>query len=213
MSTELALRCGCGTLRGTLAVRARGEGNRCVCHCRHCQAFARALAQQDVVLDAHGGTDLYQTSPSCLTITQGRDELACLQLTRRGPLRWYARCCGTLLANTARSAGLPFVSVVVSSLHDAGGAASGSPEAGSEARSDAIDAAIGPVRHRIFARAATGDRASLRAHDGVPPAMLCTLLWQLLVNRLRGEHRRSTFFDADSLQPVAAPRCVDLPSP
>ncbi|MEO0997038.1 MAG: DUF6151 family protein, partial [Pseudomonadota bacterium] len=145
----------------------------------------------------HGGTDILQIAPSGLTITSGQEHIACLQLTGRGPLRWYAACCRSLLANTAGSAKLPFLSLIVATLQK-------------NTQPAELDAVFGPVRYRIFASAATGDRSTLDAADGVPFGMLARAVGTLIVNRLRGEQRRSPFFDGETLAPVAQPERVDI---
>jgi hypothetical protein len=82
------LQCRCGTLKGVVAhpeQAIRGE-----CYCRDCQAFARFLGKTDGVLDAKGGTDVIATRPANVSFTAGVESLACMSLTDRGLLRWYA---------------------------------------------------------------------------------------------------------------------------
>jgi hypothetical protein len=98
------LQCRCGTLKGYV-VHSAGV-NRCVCYCSDCQAFAHFLGQPSEILDAQGGTDVIQTRPANVTFTQGQSALACMRLTERGLLRWYAACCNTarFRGNVPRSA-------------------------------------------------------------------------------------------------------------
>lgn len=49
---DLPLRCSCGALRGVLRGMSPARGNRVVCYCRDCQAFAHFL-DRDEILDAH----------------------------------------------------------------------------------------------------------------------------------------------------------------
>ncbi len=196
-ANDIELSCSCGKVRGVVSSAKASAGNYCRCYCRYCQAFARHLGQADTVLDGHGGTDILQLAPSGLTITGGREHIACLQLTERGPLRWYAACCRSLLANTAGSAKLPFLGLIVATLQKT------TPPA-------ELDAVFGPVRYRIFASAATGDRSTLDAANGVPLGMLVNAVGRLIVNRLRGEQRRSPFFDAGTLAPLAKPERVNM---
>jgi hypothetical protein len=72
-------------------------GNHCVCYCDDCQAFPKALGRPDVV-DANGGTDIFQLSQARLKFTHGLDHVAWLQLAPKGTARWYASCCNTRLA-------------------------------------------------------------------------------------------------------------------
>ena len=92
------LQCRCGTLKGVIANPR--SGNRVVCYCRDCQAFAYFLGREADVLDELGGSEVVQILPRNLTFTQGVETLACLRLTENGLLRWYAACCSTPIGNT-----------------------------------------------------------------------------------------------------------------
>src|ERR1700761_5845308 len=95
------LRCSCGKLQGH--VSHPGRAGRGVCYCRDCRAFAHFLGRPGDILDAQGGTDVMATLPSYVTFTQGKDKLACMSLSERGMLRWYASCCNTPIGNTMRN--------------------------------------------------------------------------------------------------------------
>ncbi|HET8746610.1 MAG TPA: DUF6151 family protein [Ramlibacter sp.] len=107
--------CACGKLQGE--IRQPRHGVRAVCYCRDCQAYAHLLQRADQVLDASGGTDVVATPASNVAITAGREQLACVSLSPRGLLRWYAACCGTPIANTPRNWKLPYVGLVHTCLH------------------------------------------------------------------------------------------------
>lgn len=96
--TTYPLRCQCGTVRAVLAHPARG--NRVVCYCHDCRAFAHVLDQASRVLDERGGSEISQVLPKNLTFTQGTEALACLRLTPKGLLRWHSACCRTPIGNT-----------------------------------------------------------------------------------------------------------------
>jgi hypothetical protein len=64
------------------------------------------------VLDAAGGTAIFQMAPARLHITQGQDALRCLRLSPKGMVRWYTDCCRTPVANTVAGR-LPFVGLIV----------------------------------------------------------------------------------------------------
>ena len=51
MSTQVSLKCRCGTLRGVATDVSPATGNRVVCHCDDCQAFARFLGVLTRFLD------------------------------------------------------------------------------------------------------------------------------------------------------------------
>lgn len=108
--------CTCGAVRGELdpgAVYAR-----VVCYCRDCRAFARALGRPEV-LDAAGGTDIITMRPAGLRLLEGRDQVACLSLSPKGPLRWHTACCNTPIGNTARKPAFPYVGIPVAGLRAA----------------------------------------------------------------------------------------------
>ena len=112
---DLELSCKCGAVKGRVDGAAVKSGNRLICCCHDCQAFVESLGAGEDALDAHGGTDIFQTSPSSVKIEQGIDQIRCLKLTEKGTDRWYAGCCNTPIGNT-RGAGLPFVGLINLSL-------------------------------------------------------------------------------------------------
>ena len=182
MSMNMAVKCTCGLLEGVVQLQPNRPGKRLVCHCNDCQAFARYLERADEILDAHGGTDIFQISPSELELKDGVDQVACVRLTPTGMLRWYASCCRTPIANTSATPGLPVVGMINVFAHT-----SNSPAE--------VDAFQGPAKLRIYARHAGGDQSTLDAHDAMPAALIAGTMWKLLQRRLRGEHRKSPFFD------------------
>lgn len=186
MSQHL-LRCRCGTLRGEL-LRPR-RTLHAVCYCRDCRAYAHALGDAARTLDADGGTDVVAARPRDVRIDAGRDALACLSLSERGLLRWYAGCCGTPLANTPRDPRVPYVGVVHSCL---------------AASADALARAFGPVRMRVYTQHAT--RPLPKPGIGQSLALLRVapgFVW----DRLAGGWRSTPFFDA-AASPVAEPRVL-----
>ena len=94
---ELPLRCRCGHMRGIASKVAPSAGFRLVCYC---QAFARFLDRPDV-LDAAGGTDIFQMPTGHIKLTAGTDAVRCLQLSGR-VFRWYTDCCRTPIGMTFR---------------------------------------------------------------------------------------------------------------
>lgn len=184
MSTT-SFNCRCGELRGEIERTPDSFAHRVVCYCESCQAFADRLDASDV-LDEAGGTEIVQLSPAHIRFTQGEENLAHLRVTEEGPCRWYARCCGTPLANTPPAAGFPFVGVLTSCLaHDA-------------------DAPMRPLDMRIMGADAKGPIPDgAHAFEGFPLRVLFTLAPRVLAWRLRGDHRRSPFFDAEGA-PAAA---------
>jgi hypothetical protein len=100
MPLDLPLRCRCGHVRGMAREVSPSTGFRFICYCKDCEAFARFLDRADV-LDAAGGTDIFQMPPGRVTLAAGTDAVRCLRLRGTGVFRWYADCCRTPIANTA----------------------------------------------------------------------------------------------------------------
>jgi hypothetical protein len=188
-TTILSLRCRCGTVRGTARDVAPSKVNHCFCYCDDCQAFAHFLGRADDVLDAHGGSEITQMSQANVALTAGIDKVAAMRLTQKGLIRWYADCCRTPIGNTLGTSAMPFIGVVHAFI-------------------DAPSAALGPIRGRGWAKSAKGGRAAV-PKDGLPDAvMVARVLAKLLRWRLRGDHKRSSFFDRESGKPLVEPRVL-----
>jgi len=96
-------------LRGSVDV-APDSGIHVMCYCDDCQAFAHELRRAEL-LDAHGGSELWVTTPSRFRLSAGLGQLRCLRLSAKGLLRWHSGCCNTPVANTLVTARGPFVSM------------------------------------------------------------------------------------------------------
>lgn len=127
----LTLRCTCGRVEGT--VEDGHAYTRATCYCRDCQAYAHWIGKHGT-LDAHGGTDIVAMDPRQVCITSGLDHVACMSLSPKGILRWYADCCRTPLANTPRDAKTAYVGLIGPSL----------------APPQAVDAAFGPAGRTVL---------------------------------------------------------------
>jgi hypothetical protein len=186
---KIPLRCRCGAVTGQ--VDTATGGLRVVCYCDDCQAYAHALARPDV-LDAWGGTDIWQTAPSRVTITQGSGQLRCLRLSGQGLMRWHTGCCATPVGNGMALARMPFIGLIHAfmDLDPAG-----------------RDAALGPPT-RLHGRYATGV-LPFPAHPKVPPGLMARTLVFLLRGKLSGRHRPTPFFDAAG-RPVVVPRVLGV---
>ena len=79
---HLSLQCRCGHVHGVASGVSPFTGFRFVCYCHDCQAFARFLGRPDV-LDAAGGTDIFQMAQGRVKLTAGTDAVRCLSLSRR----------------------------------------------------------------------------------------------------------------------------------
>lgn len=194
MPGDLAIRCTCGALQGVAHAVSARAGNHVVCHCDDCQAFAHFLGRAGDVLDAHGGTEIFQMSQANLAIDAGADRLACMRLTPRGLLRWYAGCCNTPIGNTLPTSKLPFVGVVHVCIQKPPGDGS-------------LEAELGPIQLRAFRKFAKGDTAGIPADRTPLPLVALRFAGLMLKWKLRGDSKRSLFFDRND-QPVVPPRVL-----
>jgi len=192
MPLNFPLRCRCGRVRGVASGISPSTGFRFVCYCKDCQAFARFLAQTDV-LDPAGGTDIFQMPPARIKLTEGTDAILCLRLSDK-VLRWYTDCCRTPMANTAADPRFPLAAVIHSFMdHEADGRSR--------------DEALGPPLCRIYERSAIGP---LPPNAPPPPSLEVfarraskTLIWWV-----RGLARPTPFFDDCTKAPRSVPRIL-----
>lgn len=184
--TDATFACRCGRVAGRIADVGTPRGNRIVCYCKDCRAFARACGGHS--LDEAGGTDLYQTTIGKVTLERGEEHLAAMRLTKRGPLRWYASCCDTALANTMPSPAVPFFSAVVPSLSADGN----------------LEAALGPPRGAVFTDSAKGEPRLPKLSGTAMFLMMVNFARLMLGARRRGEHKRSVLHREG--RPIAKPR-------
>lgn len=189
---DIPVRCCCGEFEGVATGVSPAVGTHLVCYCDDCQTFQHAIGQAERILDAHGGTDIFQMSSGQFRITKGSEHLRCLRLSPKGTVRWYAGCCNTAIGNTLDRPALPFVGIITACFDRSGDA-------------DAVEQALGPLGKGVFRKHALGDTSHLHAHDGVPLSALGGFLVKLLRWRLRGDHKRSPFFDAGSGELVFEP--------
>jgi hypothetical protein len=187
MSTDVELRCACGTVRGVVAEASARACNRAVCYCDDCQTFARFLGRDDV-MNARGGTDILQVAPSRVRFVAGREQLRCMRLSPKGLLRWYTECCKTPAGNMLPTPRSPFV---------------GFPVCFVALEGSVLDAAVGPSRGSLHGRFAVGG-----CPEGVPAriglGLLARSMAWVLGNVVRGRHTPSPFWSANG-EPVAAP--------
>jgi hypothetical protein len=177
--------CTCGQLRGEILQPARGM--RAVCYCADCQAYAHLLRRADQVLDAAGGTDVVATPAKNVTISAGREQLACVSLSPRGLLRWYAGCCGTPIANTPRDWKLPYVGLVHTCLR----------------QPDPLERSFPHVDMRVNTKGAHG---AVPRDTGLGGKLrFLRLAMRLTVMRFTGSYKATPLFSASG-EPVVAPR-------
>jgi hypothetical protein len=178
----ISLRCQCGALRGTLTGKTLKSGTHLTCHCRDCRAFQVALGREDP--GAKDGVRIVQIAPAGMEITQGADTLAALRLSPRGPLRFYAACCDTPIATTPSRLSLPFAGVLADVIEDQG--------------------ALGRVRAQVNITAADG-RVTHKRMGRVVRALFANALSAML----KGDRKKTPFFDAETGKPVVEPMIID----
>jgi len=190
MAQDMKFQCACGALSGVVEAAGPKTGHHVACYCKDCRAFVRHLRQDARFPDAAGGTDLFQTSPARVKLTEGVEHLASLRLSPKGLYRWYASCCDTPLFNTGTGPGLPFASAMTANFVDG-------------------VAGLGPVKARVNTGSALG---KVPPPKGFWPTLRAVggLIGSLLAARLRGDQKRSPFFDAESGEPVAKARVLTL---
>ncbi len=191
MSVTVELSCECGSVKGQATVSPK-SGTRIVCECRDCQTFAQFLGRTERILDRHGGTDIFQLTPSQVTIAQGRERIKCIRLSERGMIRFYADCCKTPIANTLGSAKIAFMGLIHSFTNH-----------GSRDR----DLDIGPVRTRGNIQ----NLQNLSAKEAeVANRYLPFLgtLGMMLMGWVRAKHAPSPLFDLSTGKPISTPRIL-----
>ncbi len=190
MKKDLPLSCECGSFKGVLRGVSRRSANRVICGCKHCQRFANHFERGETLLDEYGGTDIIQLSPRTFEISAGEDQIKCLRLTKKGPLRWYAACCKTPIANTASTTKIPFVGVICACLKHAD-------------PSIDLTGELGPPRARVNAK--PGEPLASKAHQ-IP--MMFNIITKLLKWRLMGDQKQSPFFDPETGKPISIPEYI-----
>jgi hypothetical protein len=160
--------CGCGAFQARLDLRGVG---RVICYCRFCQAFAHHLAASDQ-LDEAGESDLLQMVPEQVRFIAGGENIRCLRLSDKGPIRWYAGCCDTPLGNTYARRSLPFLTITVAGMAD---------------RDQLL-----PVQVRVYSAGARGPIENNRQHWA---GFIAAFVRRTIGSWLTGRYRQTPFFD------------------
>lgn len=185
--TDIAFSCACGKTQ-LLATHVSPElGTRLICYCKDCQAFAHFLSRGDTVLDAWGGTEIFQMPMAYVQVTDGKDELRCMRLSKNGLYRWYTGCCNTPIGNTM-AAGMPFIGLIQSALED----------------NSVRDARFGPVKALVQVSSAVPARPGMDKQADVPFPLLLRIFYKLLKWKLKGLNKPSSFFNEEG-RPVVTP--------
>ncbi len=189
MAETLPVGCACGAITGEARELSPRTALHFVCYCVDCRCFALHLGVGERVLDEGGGTDLFPMAPARLHL-EGKAHLRAIQLSPKGPFRWYAACCRTPVGNGMASADLPFISVLRTFVR---------------ADDAAVEAALGPPRG-LNGSGATGPTLP-GTEAGTGPGLLLKTALRLAGMRVRGLHRPTPFFDVDG-NPIAPPELL-----
>lgn len=187
---NLPLSCRCGAIKGTIAQASPRSGNRVVCCCSDCQAFANHVSTTNDTLDAFGGTEIYQTALSRVSISAGSEHLNCVRLTPKGLYRWYASCCQTPVANTI-GAGFPFIGIIHTFFD-------------TEDRQQQL----GPVLAYAQVQHARGEPDYPHSARKFPVGITFRIVRQMLTWKLKGLNKPSEFYD-ESGKPVSKPTVLN----
>lgn len=186
MSSDLAFACTCGTITGTLTHVGPAEGDHVICHCTDCQDLTHYLGHAARVLDTQGGTSLYQSRCARMTIRSGREQLACVHLTDKPTLRWYAACCRMPLFNSYRNGKIPYITTQLAACDPA-----------------ARDPLTGPPLGHLFTEDATGDTGALRKMS--MGRLIRRFFPRMIRDIVSGDRRCCELFDSKTLEPIATP--------
>jgi hypothetical protein len=124
----------------------------------------------------------------------GAEHLACIRLTPKGLVRWYASCCNTPIGNTMATRALPFVGMVTTCLEDS--------------RENPLSTRLGPVDASVYRKFAKGDPAALPRDRIALPLVFLRAAALLVKWKLRGDSSLSPFFDPNSKEVMASPRVL-----
>ncbi len=186
MGTELNFTCACGEVAGVLIDPGPQMGDHVVCHCTDCQNLTHYLGAADRVLQAHGGTELYMGRCAKMRLTKGADKLACLHLTYKPTLRWYASCCRSPLFNSFGNGRMPYLSLLLANCDK-----------------KQVEPMLGPVTGHVFLPKSLGDLPQ------APRMSVAKLMRRnsvrIVKDWLSGDRRRSAIYDPQTLAPIATP--------
>jgi hypothetical protein len=128
--------------------------------------------------------------PKDVTFSQGVDSLACLRLTEKGMIRWYASCCRTPIGNTLENYKISFVGLLHDCLETA----------------PLLDS-FGPIRSYVNPQGAIG------TPKPKSEGMWTTLWWvisKISKARVSGDYKHTPFFRMDTGKAIAEPHVLSV---
>jgi hypothetical protein len=188
---DVRLSCRCGKVQGSIRGITPTNCNHAVCLCDDCQLYAAFLATPGIT-DANGGTEITQVAHNQISISTGREYVACVRLYSKGMHRWYAHCCNTPLVNTMGPKSL-FGGVVHACVQE-------SIDGGS------LVQALGPIRERVQGKFGKGELPAGTSRT-ISFRMLVHILRRFAVWAIARTYKPSTFFSDGS--PFVAPQVLN----
>jgi len=187
MGVDAKIQCSCGKVTGTAYNLSPSSTNHVLCPCDGCQAYAQYLDRADDMLDAAGNSNIFQMNPKHFKITGGQEYIACVKITPKGPLRWFANCCKTPLGNSFPKGGIPFLGVLPICI-------------GHKGTANEVVRLVGPARATVNARhpLSLGQKIKLWA-------MFVRFFSMLFSWRIFDGKSWKPFFNKATLKPIAKP--------
>jgi hypothetical protein len=124
--------------------------------------------------------------------TAGLEVLACMSLSERGRLRWYASCCNTPVGNTPRNLKVSYVGVIHGCL---------------EGGSPSIERSFGRLRVAVNTNSA---RNKVESTPMASTVGMFALMMSLLVARLSGAYKNNPFFVPGTRTPIRPVRVLSM---
>jgi len=134
--------------------------------------------------DASGGAEFVAARAEHVVLDAGIEHLACLSLSEKGLLRWYAACCNTPIANTTRDWKFPYVGIIRTCLM---------------ADSASFQRSFPRVQMRVNTTSAKQAPQSMLLQTVVT---LMGFMSRVIASRINGAYRRTPFF----VSPEGLPR-------
>jgi len=178
MSNIVKLACLCGQVTGRVKVIPKSFFH-VHCLCCDCQNFASHLNNEENILNKYGASELFQTYPDLMEITEGQSKISAVQLKHKGLYRWHTTCCNMPLANTMSSSKIPFVGVSVKFMKFA--------------NEDEKMEILGPVTMKAFGKHSIGEMPK-DAHAKFPISFMPKILGFMLKGMLMKKNNPSPFF-------------------
>lgn len=189
MSETVKLSCACGEVEGTLEVH-QNDSFHVECLCCDCQNFAKQINNEGF-LKSYGGTEIFQTYPSYVTITKGEDKISSIRLSPKGLLRHYTSCCNTPIGNMMNGSKIPFIGIPVAFMRFE-----------SDEQKDKI---LGPTTGKAFGKYARGPKPD-DVHDRFPLSFLPKILFFMFKGLALKKYTPSPYFKNG--KPIAEPKIV-----